>query len=100
MASAKGSGRKAPTERPDKEAAARDPKGAAEDRPGFDLGGAVDPDKARSELPPRGPGSSPGQGATATGQADGYTNVSGSRPRGKDTGSGSESGSGPTDSTP
>ena len=35
-------GPKVPTERPDPEAAARDPKGDAEDRPGFDLGGAVE----------------------------------------------------------
>lgn len=35
-------GPKVPTERPDPKAAARDPKAGAEDRPGFDLGGAVE----------------------------------------------------------
>ena len=73
-------GPKVPTERPDPKAAARDPKGDAEDRPGFDLGGAVEPEnKGQSQLPPRGPGSSPGQGVTGSGHADGFTNVSGSR---------------------
>ena len=87
-------------ERPDKQAAARDPKRGAQDRPGFDLGGAVDPDnKARSELPPRGPGASPGRGARETGQADGYSDAGGAR-RGSDAGGGSESGSGPTSSSP
>ena len=56
-------GPKAPGERPDKKAAARDPKGSAEDRPGFDLGGAVEPDnKGQSQLPPRGPADSPSAG--------------------------------------
>jgi len=53
-------GPKVPAERPDKQAAARDPKGNAEDRPGFDLGGAVEPEnKGQSQLPPRGPTGSP-----------------------------------------
>ena len=80
MADTNDSGPKVPTERPDPKVAARDPKGDAEDRPGFDLGGAVEPEnKEQSQLPPRGPGSSPGQGVTGSGHADGYTNVSGSR---------------------
>ena len=55
MANEKGSGLKVPAERPDKQAAARDPKSGAEDRPGFDLGGAVEPEnKGQSQLPPRG----------------------------------------------
>jgi hypothetical protein len=48
------SGLKVPAERPDKKAAARDPKGNALDRPGFDLGGAVDDNEDQSQLPPRG----------------------------------------------
>ena len=47
MANEKGSGLKVPAERPDKQAAARDPKGNAEDRPGFDLGGAVEPENIK-----------------------------------------------------
>jgi hypothetical protein len=75
-------------------AAARDPKPGAQDRPRFDLGGAVEPDnKKRTELPPRGPGASPGRGARETGQADGYTDAGGAR-------RGSESGGGPGGSTP
>lgn len=35
-------GPRVPTERPDREAAARDPRPGAKDRPGFDLGGASD----------------------------------------------------------
>ncbi len=36
------SGSRVPTERPDPEAAARDPGPGAQDRPGFDLGASVD----------------------------------------------------------
>ena len=90
MAGEKQSGLKVPAERPDKAAAAREPKGDAEDRPGFDLGGAVEPEnKGQSQLPPRGPGSSPGQGVTGSGHADGTTNVSGSRSGGGGSTSGS-----------
>ena len=90
---------KVPTERPDAKAAARDPEPGAEDRPGFDLGGSADPDgKARSELPPGGPRSSPGQGGTATGRASGLTDTSGSRSLGNEGGEpGSAAGSGPTE---
>ena len=90
MAEQDNSGPKVPTERPDPKVAARDPKGDAEDRPGFDLGGAVEPEnKGQSQLPPRGPGSSPGQGVTGSGHADGTTNVSGSRSGGGGSTSGS-----------
>ena len=92
-------GPKVPTERPDKAAAARDPKGDAEDRPGFDLGGAVEPEnKGQSQLPPRGPAGSAAAGATATGRATGLTDPSGSRSLGNDGPEpGSASGSGPTE---
>ena len=84
-------------ERPDKAAARRDPKGRAEDRPGFDLGGAVEPEnKAQSQLPPRGPAGSAASGSTATGRASGLTDPSGSRSLGNEGGeAGSEAGSGP-----
>jgi hypothetical protein len=42
---------KVPAERPDKQAAARDPKGDARDRPGFDLGGAVEDENQGSTKP-------------------------------------------------
>jgi hypothetical protein len=86
-------------ERPDKAAAARDPKGDAEDRPGFDLGGAVEPEnKGQSQLPPRGPAGSPAPGDTATGRATGLSDPSGSRSLGNDGAEpGSEAGSGPTE---
>ena len=42
MTQNKDSGPRVPTERPDAEAAARDPGPGAQDRPGFDLGGAVE----------------------------------------------------------
>ena len=86
-------------ERPDKEAAARDPKKGAQDRAGFDLGGSVDPsNKETSELPPGGPRASPGQGGTATGRASGLTDTSGSHSLGNEGGeSGSDAGSGPTE---
>jgi len=99
MAHAKATGPKVPLERPDKAAAGRDPKGAAEDRPGFDLGGAVEPEnKGQSQLPPRGPAGSPASGSTATGRATGLTDPSGSRSLGNRAGEpGSASGSGPTE---
>jgi hypothetical protein len=85
---------------PKVQAAARDPKGGAQDRPGFDLGGAVEEaNKARSEAPSAGPRASPGQGVTASGQADGYADSGGSRARRSDAG-GSEAGGGPRKSTP
>ena len=85
-------------ERPDKKAAARDPKGRAEDRPGFDLGGAVEPEnKSQSQVPPRGPAGSPASGSTATGHASGLTDPSGSRSLGNEgSESGSDAGTGPT----
>ena len=55
MANETRSGLKVPAERPDKKAAARDPSGDAQDRPGFDLGGAVDDEEDQSQLAPRGP---------------------------------------------
>jgi hypothetical protein len=95
----KTSGANVPVERPDKKAAARDPKGNAQDRPGFDLGGAVEPEnKGQSQLPPRGPAGDPASGGTATGRASGLTDPSGSRSLGNRGGEpGSASGSGPTD---
>jgi hypothetical protein len=98
MANEKGSGLKVPAERPDKHAAARDPKGNAEDRPGFDLGGAVEPEnKGQSQLPPRGPAGSAASGSTATGRAGGFSDPSGTRSLGNEGGeAGSDVGTGPT----
>ncbi len=98
MANADKSGLKVPAERPDKQAAARDPKAGAEDRPGFDLGGAVEPEnKGQSQLPPRGPAGSTASGSTATGRAGGLTDPSGSRSLGNEGGEpGSASGTGAT----
>ena len=98
MANEKGSGLKVPAERSDKQAAARDPKGDAEDRPGFDLGGAVEPEnKRQSQLPPRGPAGSAASGSTATGRASGLTDPSGTRSLGNEGGeAGSDVGTGPT----
>jgi hypothetical protein len=98
MAGGNESGLKVPAERPDKQAAARDPKGGAEDRPGFDLGGAVEPEnKGQSQLPPRGPAGSAASGTTATGRASGLSDPSGSRSLGNEGGeAGSDAGSGPT----
>ena len=79
-------------ERPDKDAAARQPKGG-QDRAGFDLGGSVDAsNKASSDLPPGGPRASPGQGGTATGRTSGLTDVSGSAPEGSKGGEGGSPG--------
>jgi len=92
------SGLRVPAERPDKEAAARDPKAGAEDRPGFDLGGAVEPEnKGQSQLPPGGPKGTAASGSTATGRAGGFSDPSGTRSLGNEGGEpGSASGSGPT----
>jgi hypothetical protein len=93
-----GKGPQVPTERPDKAAAARDPKGGAEDRPGFDLGGAVEPEnKGQSQLPPRGPAGSAASGSTATGRAGGLSDPSDSRSLGNEgSEGGSDAGTGPT----
>ena len=98
MAGENESGLKVPAERPDKQAAARDPKGDAEDRPGFDLGGAVEPEnKGQSQLPPRGPAGTAASGSTATGRASGLTDPSGSHSLGNEGAeAGSEAGAGPT----
>ncbi|MBL0404212.1 hypothetical protein JKG68_09560 [Microvirga aerilata] len=94
------SGPSVPTERPDPEAAARDPGPGAQDRPGFDLGGAVDPSNATqvgSGTIPGGPKGSPTGGTDAGGRATGLTDPSGSRPLGGDGTGGSDAGGGPTD---
>jgi hypothetical protein len=86
------------TEYPDPKAAARDPRPGSEDRPGFDLGGAVEPeDKAQSQLPPRGPAGTVASGSTATGRASGLSDPCGGRSLGNRAGEpGSASGVGPT----
>jgi hypothetical protein len=93
-------GPKVPTERPDPAAAAQNPEGKGQDRPGFDLGGAADEAPgAGSNTMPRGPKGSPASGQTATGRSGGYANPAGSRPRsggGGGEGGGSEAGGGPT----
>jgi hypothetical protein len=93
-----GSRPKVPTERPDPKAAARDPAAGSEDRPGFDLGGAVEPEnKGQSQLPPRGPAGTAASGSTATGRAGGLTDPSGSRSLGNEgSEAGSDAGTGPT----
>jgi hypothetical protein len=94
------SGPRVPTERPDPEAAERDPGPGAQDRPGFDLGGAVDPSnktQVGSGTIPGGPKGSPTSGTDAGGRATGLTDPSGSRSLGNEGDSGSDSGSGPTD---
>jgi hypothetical protein len=92
------SGPRVPTERPDPEAAARDPGSGAEDRPGFDLGGAVeDANSVGSNTVPGGPKGSTSHGTDAAGRATGLTNPSGSRSLGNEGDAGSDSGAGPTD---
>ena len=92
------SGPRVPTERPDPEAAARDPGPGAEDRPGFDLGGAVDnANSVGSNTVPGGPKGSTSHGTDAGGRATGLTNPSGSRSLGNEGDAGSDSGAGPTD---
>jgi hypothetical protein len=91
------SGLKVSAERPDKKAAARDPKGNALDRPGFDLGGAVDDNEDQSQLPPRGPMGDVASGSTATGRSGGLSDPSGTRSLGNEGGEpGSASGTGAT----
>jgi hypothetical protein len=101
MAQNQNSGPRVPTERPDPEAAARDPGPGAEDRPGFDLGGSVDESnktQVGSGTIPGGPKGSPTSGTDAGGRATGLTDPSGSRPLGSDgTTGGSDGGGGPTD---
>ncbi len=94
-------GPRVPTEHPDPEAAARDPGPGAQDRAGFDLGGAVDESnktQVGSSTIPGGPTGSPTSGTDAGGRATGLTDPSGSRPLGSDgTTGGSDAGGGPTD---
>jgi hypothetical protein len=94
------SGPRVPTERPDPEAAARDPGPGSQDRPGFDLGGAVDEagkNQVGSGTIPGGPKGSTSHSTDAGGRATGLTDPSGSRSLGNEGDAGSDSGSGPTD---
>ncbi len=94
------SGPRVPTERPDPEAAARDPGPGAQDRPGFDLGGSVDESnktQVGSCTIPGGQKGSTSHGTDAGGRATGLTDPSGSRPLGGDGTGGSDAGGGPTD---
>ena len=77
-------------EGPDPKAAARDPKPGAEDRPGFDLGGAADKSSTAGStvMPETGPKGSPAQGTTAAGHASGLTDPSGSNSSGEHKGGG------------
>ncbi|MEE1655963.1 hypothetical protein VB618_07130 [Microvirga sp. CF3062] len=100
MTQNKDSGPRVPTERPDPEEAARDPGPGSQDRPGFDLGGAVnDSNKTQvgSGTIPGGPKGSTSQGTDAGGRATGLTDPSGSRSLGNEGDAGSDSGGGPTD---
>lgn len=83
-----------PTERPDPKAAARKPEAGAEDRPGFDLGGAEDRDAGGGMADPKG---STARGADGLGRAGGLSDPSGSRAQGDDGNAGSAAGVGPTD---
>ena len=78
-------------EGPDPKAAARDPGPGAEDRPGFDLGGAADKTSTSGSnvMPETGPKGSPAQGTTATGHASGLTDKIGSNSSGDHKGGGS-----------
>ena len=92
------SGPRVPTERPDPAAAGRDPGPGAEDRPGFDLGGAVEETNGvGSNTVPGGPKGSTSHGTDAGGRATGLTDPSGSRSLGNEGDAGSEAGSGPPD---
>ena len=92
------SGPRGPTGRPGPQTAVRDPGPGAEDRAGFDLGGAVDKtNSVGSNTVPGGPKGSPSRGADAGGRATGLTDPSGSRSLGNEGDAGSDSGSGPTD---
>jgi hypothetical protein len=98
MTQDKNSEPRVPTERPDPETAARDPRPGAQDRPGFDLGGSVDESnktQVGSGTIPGGPKGSTSSGTDAGGRATGLTDPSGSRSLGNEGDSGS--GSGPTD---
>ena len=91
-------GPKVPAERPDPQAAARDPAAGSEDRPGFDLGGATDKTGTGSNTVPGGPKGSPVAGTTGAGRATGLTDPSGSRSLGNEGAEpGSASGAGPTE---
>ncbi len=90
------SGPQVPQERPDPEAAARPSEGG--DRPGFDLGGAVEETNGvGSNTVPGGPKGSTSHGTDAGGRATGLTDPSGSRSLGNEGDAGSEAGSGPPD---
>jgi hypothetical protein len=92
------SGPRVPTEQPDPKAAARDPGAGAQDRPGFDLGGAKgDANAVGSTTIPGGPKGSPSSGVDAGGRATGSSDPSGARSLGNEGDAGSESGSGPPD---
>ena len=100
MTQSKSSGPRVPTERPDPEAAARDPGPGAQDRPGFDLGGSVDETnktQVGSGTIPGGPKGGTSSGTDASGRAAGLTDPSGSRSLGNEGDAGSDSGAGPTD---
>ena len=91
-------GPQVPVERPDPEAAARDPGPGAEDRPGFDLGEAVgESNKGGSNIIPGGPKGSVTSGVDESGRATGLTDPSGSRSLSNEGDAGSASGAGPTD---
>jgi hypothetical protein len=94
------SGPRVPQERPDPKAAEHAPGPGAEDRPGFDLGGAVDEtDRVGSNIIPGGPKGDPARGSGATGRATGLTDPSGSRSLGNEGDEGSAAGTGVTDGT-
>jgi hypothetical protein len=87
-----------PQERPDPKAAARDPGSGAEDRPGFDLGGAVgEANPVGSNTIPGGPKGTTSSGTDAGGRATGLTDPSGSRSLGNEGDVGSDAGTGSTD---
>jgi hypothetical protein len=89
-----------PTERPDPRAAARDPGPGAEDRPGFDLGGATEePGTVGSNTVPGGPRGTVASGSDAGGRATGLSDPSGTRSLGEEGDAGSATGSGVTDGT-
>ena len=98
MTTKNASGPKVPTERPDPEAAGRDPQRGAEDRPGFDLGGSSEEGATGvgSATTPGGPRGSASSGTAGTGRASGLTDPSGSRSLGNEGDSGSEAGGGST----
>ncbi|WP_134498569.1 hypothetical protein [Microvirga pakistanensis] len=100
MVQNKNSEPRVPTERPDPEAAARNPRPDSQDRPGFDLGGSVDETNATgtgSGVIPGGPKGSTSSGTDAGGRATGLTDPSGSRSLGGEGNAGSDAGGGPTD---